>query len=52
MGTCRGLARGLKAGWEGGVLEYLDFFPGMEGAEGAEGVPVDLKVVGWGGAGL
>lgn len=28
----------------GGGLEYLDFFPGMEGRDGAEGVPVDLNV--------
>lgn len=52
MGMWRGLARGLKAGWEEGFREYFEDLPGMEGEEGAEGVPVDLKVVRWGGAGL
>lgn len=35
---------GCNSGLVLGRLEYLDFFPGIEGFEGREGVPMDLNV--------
>lgn len=51
MGNFRGFESGSKAGWVGG-FEYFEAFPGIDGVEGEDGVPVDLKIVGWGWAGL